>query len=934
MKKSICLAAFFFSLNFCLAQSRLADAAIMQLYSAKQTSAEIKRDSAIYYLVTFKKNPLHWPTGLHLVKRISLNAYIVSASKKITPDDNLLTYSAANYLWKATDDLAKQGNAHPTQTRLVTLALKQPAESALNRIRKFASVTSVNGNNITVNIQLKQLPGLLADDNVLFANPVRKAHEELAIQNIDLGVNTISAITDNYPGINGNGINVSLKEDSYDDTDLDLLGRSFISAPKSANISSHANIMATLLGGNGNSYVKGLGAAPAVRFTSSNFSRLLPDSLAYFTNSRISIQNHSYGVGIENFYGIEAVAYDKQLFENDTLVHVFSSGNIGTSIPADGLYNGIANVANLSGTFKQAKNVLVAGGTGRTDVPEALSSAGPAYDGRVKPELVVDGEDGTSGAAALTSGSVALLQQAYKKQYGKLPPAALIKSVLINAADDIGLPAVDFKTGYGKLNALQALRTITDGRFKTGTLNNRQQQSFQITIPQNCGRLKVSIAWNDPPAQLNAPFALVNNLDLSVKTPAGETLLPWTLSTYPALDSLIKPAVRKKDTLNNTEQVTLQNPPPGVYTIQVDAARITNASQPFYVTYETNLANGFEWTYPSGNNQLFAGEDNYLRWQNSYTSKSGQLSVSFDHGATFQPIITTALTGGFYQWAAPDKFTQAILKMTINGQDHLSKEFTLSKPLTLNVGFNCSDGTLLHWNAQPGALRYTIYTIKDDLLQKLTSTTDTSIIIPPQMQSSKYFAVSAQTDAFEGIKSFTIDATAQGVGCYVQTLLADVTTDNKIALTLALGSTLNLKDITWQKLTGIDLYQPIGVTAVGGSLAYQFIDQNPKKGINYYRAALSTTDGRIIYSGIANAILLQPNQFTLYPNPVTTQLNILAGELNTYELKLYDTSGLLRMSKTFDGLQNIIPINLMPGVYISTISLNGTILYKGKMLKL
>ncbi|RWY47131.1 T9SS type A sorting domain-containing protein [Mucilaginibacter gilvus] len=935
LKKGICLLFLMLCFVFCRAQTTRTDRSVSAIYSGGKLIAERQSDSLYYYLVNFNAPSRIASKKFRLLKRVSYNSYILSSAQKINAGENMVAIAPANMLWKADDGLAKLSTDHPNSTKLITLVLNRTGENSVATIRQTAEIVSATGNMLTVKLPLKQLATILKNPNIIFAGLVRKAHTELAIDNIDLGVNSISAIAGNYPGINGSGINVSLKEDNYDETDIDLMGRSFTAVPASPNISGHANIMATLIGGNGNSYIKGLGAAPAVRYTSSDFARLSPDSTPYFKNFNISVQNHSYGVGIENFYGIEAAAYDAQLYAQDTLVHVFSSGNIGTTTSNTGLYNGIANVANLSGTFKQAKNIIVVGGTGRTNIPEALSSAGPAYDGRVKPEFVAEGEDGTSGAAALASGAIALLQQAYKKQYHKLPSGALLKSALINAADDIGTPAVDFKTGYGKLNALEALRILTDGRFKSGSVSNNGQTSYQITVPANCDLLKISLTWIDAPATLNAPSALVNDLDLRVSTPSGQTLLPWVLSIYPAVDSLTKPATRQRDTLNNTEQVTLQNPEAGVYTITVSGNRVTTNAQAFYITYTARLANTFEWTFPSANGQLFAGDDNYLHWQSSYNTVTGQLSVSYNHGLSWQPLANVNLADGFYKWPSPDVFTQAIFKIAINGQEYVGKEFSISKPLTLNVGFNCTDGTLLHWNPQPGTTGYTIYSIKDNILQSLTTTPDTTVIIPATMQTSKYFAVSAQGNGFNGIKSYTIDATTQGVGCYIKTLLADVTADKKIVLSLSVGSVVNLKDITWEKLTGPDKYTVIGSTPIAANgFPYQFTDPAPKKGINYYRAKLVTTDGKIIYSDKASAILLQTDQFTIYPNPVTTQLNILSGELKEYELKLYDAMGILRFSKTFNGLQNNIPVSVIPGIYICTIGLKGAILYKTKIIKL
>jgi hypothetical protein len=934
MKQIACFTILIFCLKLSYAQNPLSDQSVMQMY-ASPAGQITGNDSLHYYLIKLNQPSAGTIGDARLIKRVSYNYYIAASRKAVTLSGNILSVAPSNSLWKADDNLARLNQAHPNETKIIDVVLKQQSYVALNKLRQYGDIVSVTGNTVQLKVKLKQLPSLLQIDEVSFAGIRRKAHPELVINDIDLGANNISAIRANYDGITGNGINVSVKEERYDQEDLDLLGRSFNSVTPADNTSGHATIMATLIGGNGKSFIKGLGAAPQVRLTSSDFLRLLPDTLTAFQNNNISVQNHSYGTGIENYYGIEAQAYDEQISQDSSIVHVFSSGNIGTTAPSTGVYSGVANAANLSGTFKQAKNVLVIGGTGNTDVPEALSSAGPAYDGRVKPDIVADGEDGTSGAAALTSGAVALMQQAYKQQYQSLPSSALIKSILINSADDIGTANVDYKTGYGKLNALEAVRTIADKRFNSGVVSGSSQISYQLTVPANCKELKVTLAWNDLPAQLNAPYALINDLDISISTPAGTILLPWTLSTYPLVDSLLKPAVRQRDTLNNTEQITLQNPPAGNYTIYVKGNRVAQGSQSFYIAWHSLLANQFEWTSPAGINQLLANNDNYLRWQNSFDAK-GDLSISYNDGSTWQQLATgVALNTLNYKFAAPDIFTAAIVKMRIGNSNFISNKFSISGPLTLQVGYNCTTGTLLHWNAQPGATGYTIYTIKDNLLQKLTATTDTTILISAAMQTSNYYAVSAMGTNFEGVRSYTINATTQGVGCYVRALLADVEDNGSIALSLDIGSTYNLKTITWQKLIGTNLYKDLGTSNVtNAALNYRFIDNTPKMGINYYRAAFKTVDNMVSYSDLASAIILKSSQFTVYPNPVSSQLTILAGEANDYDLKFYDTIGRLSYTTSFNGLENTIQLGLIPGTYIAVISLKGRVMYTGKIIKL
>src|SRR5204863_2806673 len=103
---------------------------------------------------------------------------------------------------------------------------------------------------------------------------------------------------------------------------------------------------------------------------------------------------------------------------------------------------------------------------------------GPAYDGRLKPELVAFGEDGSSGAAALVSGTALLLQQLYKQITGVLPPNSLVKAILINSADDVGNPEVDYKNGFGSLNTNNALKTLKTNRFFTAGVSNSSSQSF------------------------------------------------------------------------------------------------------------------------------------------------------------------------------------------------------------------------------------------------------------------------------------------------------------------------------------------------------------------------------------------------------------------------------------------------------------------------
>src|ERR1041384_1183825 len=102
------------------------------------------------------------------------------------------------------------------------------------------------------------------------------------------------------------------------------------------------------------------------------------------------------------------------------MVHVFSSGNSGQLQQTTGTYQNMS-FAKLTGNFKQAKNVLVVNAVDPTLLINALNSRGPAFDGRIKPELTAFGQNGTSESAAVASGVSALIQEKYFSASSQIP---------------------------------------------------------------------------------------------------------------------------------------------------------------------------------------------------------------------------------------------------------------------------------------------------------------------------------------------------------------------------------------------------------------------------------------------------------------------------------------------------------------------------------
>jgi len=872
------------------------------------------------------------------LRNVSIDHYIIREKASVALKDIIIAQTDVNPLWKAGDQLSKLYEQHTDQHKISTLKIAfNPHAKDIKVLLKYLKTYSIDyaNNVITADFQIGSLLTILIQDAVLFADVVQKAKEEIAITGLDLSTNEISTVHKLHPEINGSSITVSLKEGMFDQSDIDIKPNVTALPANLPSATAHATIMATLALGRGNSFIRGKGAAPSAKLTSSDFSNLMPDAIKTLNGLTVNVQNHSYGTDLDNIYGIEAEAYDRQVFEADTMVHVFSAGNKGTTTPANGIYNGIPNTANLTGNFKQAKNLLVIGGINRENIPEALSSRGPAYDGRVKPELVALGEDGTSGAAALTSGTVALLQQAYKIRYGKQPSAALIKSILVNSADDIGTPQVDYITGFGKVNALNSVESIINNRFVTASVGQDQEYVFPLQVTANEKEIKVTLAWTDPPAQVNSALGIVNHLDLSLETPTGQIILPWVLSSYPAADSLSLAATRKVDNLNTVQQVTLENITAGNYQVHVKGRRIIQDKQQFAVAYQLKQADRFSWTFPENDDAVFAGEDNYLRWANTFDSQAARLSITYNNGATWNILSNSPdLGAGYFKWNTPHLFTTALVKMEISGREFISKPFTISSPMTLNVGFDCENKLLLHWKPQPLAAGYTLYNLRNDSLTAISQVADTLIEIDKSTLSSPYLAISANGPGFSGLKSYTIDYTSQGVTCYVRTFTGSLTGE-MVSLQLSLGTTYNLKRLIWEKQVSAGIFTVLSSTSVvDGLLNYSIADSYPKPGAKFYRVTFETISGLQIHSDVVKVNFLKEADFVSFPNPVADRLSIVSGDFESYTLEIYNLLGQKLLKEEGIGNKETDVSALIPGIYLGVISRKGVILKRMKLIKL
>jgi hypothetical protein len=229
----------------------------------------------------------------------------------------------------------------------------------------------------------KEITLLSAFSEVRGIELIRPAKPELKQEGLDLSLNEINLIHARRPGLQGTDLLVSIKESGFDTNDIDFKGR-YVETLLPYRTDIHSTSMASICGGGGNSDPSALGVAFDVSLTSSDYEVLLPDPDSIFTTYNISMQNHSYGTGIENYYGMETVAYDEFCNRLPNILHVFAAGNQENNSANSGIYNGINGWANLSGQYKQSKNTIAVGSVDSMDAKPNFTSSGPAYDGRIK----------------------------------------------------------------------------------------------------------------------------------------------------------------------------------------------------------------------------------------------------------------------------------------------------------------------------------------------------------------------------------------------------------------------------------------------------------------------------------------------------------------------------------------------------------------------
>lgn len=458
-------------------------------------------------------------------------------------------------------------------------------------------------NRIRVTIDKTKIAEIAFIPDVQWVEKYEIAHVYLDVATLGNGADTVQT---HFPSINGTDLVIGIGDSGVDENHPDLVGRVIDTDTGTAGVqfleyghdqtdtNGHGTGTCGIAIGSGaqNSIYKGMAINAKVIIQkyldndgySDATSPTMPTLFADAQNWSAVVHSDSWGGGSTGAYTTDSQEIDDAVRDADPwedgeqpMVIVFAAGNDGPGSPT-------------MGDQPSAKNCIAAGGlndfnTNDTsdDVMYSDSSRGTA-DGRIKPDIVASCEGimttrsseasgagyyksggGTSYAAPQVAGAALLIMDDYNKTYGTLPSPALVKALLINGAEDIGLGYPSAVQGWGrlKINNIIGNRNIyTVDETGPGIATNGNKSYY---IYADSGRpLKITLVWTDPKGTVAAETELVNNLNLVVTGPDGTKYYgnqftnSWSSSNPSSYDNV-----------NNVENVFIQVPTAGKYNVTV-----------------------------------------------------------------------------------------------------------------------------------------------------------------------------------------------------------------------------------------------------------------------------------------------------------------------------------------------------------------------------
>ncbi|MDB3906266.1 S8 family serine peptidase [Crocinitomicaceae bacterium] len=639
----------------------------------------------------------------------------------------------------------------------------------------------------------------------------------------------ISTYISNNPGkgyyFDGSGVNIAVDEGGILDTLENPNYRTRIDRTyeNGTTVGGHKTSVSARMAKAGNIDPREQGTA----FGATLFSGGVGTSQA--ATSDIVITNRSYGWGCPSStetYNSGSYNYDYDVRNNPQWIITHSAGNAGGS----NCYVGTAGWGNITGMPKMAKNIFAVGSSNNDGVLTGFSSRGPAKDGRILPHIVSPGPGGTSHASPNLAGVFGQLNQAYRYYNSNITPqSGLLKAIIMNTADDMQNPGPDFQTGFGHVNARRAFEVVRLGQHANNFVSQGSSQQHSITVPANVKELKVMVYWVDWEATAGITTrSLVNDLDIVLQDPTATNYQPWVLN--PTFDPILldQNAVRATDTLNNHEQITIDEPIAGNYQLTVTGTMVPQGPQLYFMTYEF-VMDDIVVTHPHGGEKFVPGETERLRWDAFDSTLTFDISYSNDGGTSWSSIASgVGQDSRYYDWTVPQNLTdQAMIRVergTTAGES--DAHFSISElPQDLELVWSCADSSLFAWDNFLNADGYTVYRIVGDYMDSVAYTTNTSMVLNGlSLIESEYVSIAVVQNGVTSRRVIAIEREPTYLNCNMNDLgTLEILSPGAESLPDCMASALNveIKVRNWG-VNAVDSI-PVAYRINGGPIAQEVI---------------------------------------------------------------------------------------------------------------
>ena len=461
---------------------------------------------------------------------------------------------------------------------------------------------------MSVTLPVHRLPALAASFEVQWIDRWSAPSCDMDIAREFHGANYVEGLA----GVSGQGVRVEVMDGGCDHIHPDITN--FLLHGATNGSSAHGTCTSGIVVGSGAGNAAARGVVPSAFLSIADYesgysggsrwahtAELVNPSLSW----QCVVQSNSWGSTQTTAYTSLSQDLDQILFDHSRISIVQSQSNLGTQ---------------SSRPQAWAKNVISVGGikhgntlTKSDDSWSGGASIGPAADGRIKPDIAsfydsilctdqvgsagyttsnyYSAFGGTSGATPICAGMLAAFYQLWHQGvfgnptstsvFNSAPQNTTAKAMLINTASqwtfsgtshDLtrthqGWGHPDLKQMYDRRNQMLVIdESVVLANLQTGT--------HVVNVMAGTPELKATMVYRDPPGTTSSTLHRINNLDLRVTDPSGTVywgnngLLAGNYSTPGG----------SPNTIDTVENVFVQNPAAGTWTVEVIAAEINQDS--------------------------------------------------------------------------------------------------------------------------------------------------------------------------------------------------------------------------------------------------------------------------------------------------------------------------------------------------------------------